>query len=278
MIKKILVCLEGSPSCEEASRYAAKTALALGAELVGLAIVDEADIRGGQAVGIGGSSYKRDRDEALIADAREQAAGWLQRFTATSEAAGVRSEARQLVGRAAASILREMQAHDLTVLGRDANFHFETDESDPETRDYVLHRAKRPIVLVPAEPAPAKQAVLLAYDGSSAVKRAITAFATSGLAAGRSVHVACVNDDGGTAWEMANYAVDLLAEHKVPAEIHNIVTLQSIPDALLGLGRELGAELFVMGAYARSRFSELLWGSTTRQLIEKSPFPLFLHH
>jgi hypothetical protein len=37
--------------------------------MVGLAIVDEPDIRAGTPTGIGGSSFKHERDEALLAEA-----------------------------------------------------------------------------------------------------------------------------------------------------------------------------------------------------------------
>jgi nucleotide-binding universal stress UspA family protein len=133
-------------------------------------------------------------------------------------------------------------------------------------------------MIVPDEPARAGHDVLVAFDGSSAAKRAALAFAESGLAQGRSVHVASMDDDGEQAWEMASRGVDLLREHSVPAKPRSLVSTLPIADALLELRRKLGAGLMVTGAYARSRFTEMLWGSVTREMIEKSPVPLFLHH
>jgi hypothetical protein len=62
MIKEALVCLESSPSSEAATRLAITIANDLTAQLVGLAIVDEPDIRAGTAIGIGGTSFKHERD------------------------------------------------------------------------------------------------------------------------------------------------------------------------------------------------------------------------
>jgi hypothetical protein len=149
MTTEILVCLETSPSCEAAIGFAIAAARAAEGRLVGLAIVDEPDIRAGAAMGIGGASFKHERDDALVAEARKHAAAWMEAFMRRCEAAKVPARPQVIVGRAAASILAEMQAHDLTVLGREANFHFETDEVDLTTRDTILHKAQSPVILVP---------------------------------------------------------------------------------------------------------------------------------
>ena len=58
MSKEFLVCLEGSAGTDEAVRVAIELGRAQNAALVGLAIVDEPDIRAGAATSIGGSSFK----------------------------------------------------------------------------------------------------------------------------------------------------------------------------------------------------------------------------
>jgi nucleotide-binding universal stress UspA family protein len=278
MIADMLVCLEGSVGTDEATRVAIETSRELAATLTGMAIVDEPDIRAGAATSIGGSSYKHDRDEALLADARKQAQAWAARFAERCQTAGVTGRTLELVGRPAATILEEMEKHDLTIVGRGANFRHETDASDEETRDAILHHARKPVLLVPEQAAPAGAAVLLAFDGSPASKRAATSFAQSGLQATRKLHVATVDDDGARAWEMATRAAELLRGLGVVAEVHNIVSPLSNADALLGLRKEIDAGLLVMGAYTRLRITELLRGSVTRTLIEKTPVPLYLCH
>ena len=278
MSKDFLVCLEGSPSTDEAVRVALVLARAQQAALVGLAIVDEPDIRAGTPTSIGGSSFKHERDEALVADARKHAEQWLARFAERCALAGIAARTLELVGRPAAQILAVMQAHDLTVMARGANFRFETEDSDVETRDTILHRAGRPVLLVPEQSASEGGPVLIAFDGSSAVKRALQSFAQSGLAVGRELHVASVDDDGATAWDIANRGVELLQRFGIEAKLHNIVSPLPIVDALLDLRRTLGAGLMVMGAYTSLRLKTLIWGSVTRELIEKTEVPLYLQH
>lgn len=274
----ILVCLEGSSSGARAQEVAIDVARRLGTSLVGLAIVDEPDIHAREPTGIGGASFKLQRDAALLADAHAQATAWLEAFAERCRAAGVKVRALERHGRPDLTILDELQQHDLTILGRHANFRFETQDDDQQTRDTILRRAGRALIVVPEGPATAGPAVLIAYDGSMASRRALLSFARSGLGYDVPVHVATVNDDGGTAWEIARAGCLLLREYEVRAEPHNLVSTLPIVDALLERRAKLDAGLVVLGAYTRSRMSRLLWGSVTHEMLAKAQVPLYLHY
>jgi len=279
MIKEALVCLESSPSSEAATRLATAIASESNARLVGLAIVDEPDIRAGTATGFGGSSFKHERDEALVADARARAADCLALFERRCREAKVSAATLEIVGRPAASILTEMETRDLTIIGRDANFRFETESDDTATREAILHHAKGPVLIVPeSAEGPLGDKVVVAYDGSGAAKRAIASFAATGLARSRNVHVASVDDSGEQAWEMATAGVKLFAELGVAAETNNLVSAQSSVEALFAFSKEIGAGLIVMGAFAHNRIAHLFHGSVTRGLVERTTTPLYLQH
>jgi nucleotide-binding universal stress UspA family protein len=279
MIKEALVCLESSPSSEAATRVAIAIAKDFTARLVGLAIVDEPDIRAGTPTGIGGSSFKHERDEALLAEARTRAADALALFERRCREGNVPARSLEIVGRPVASILTEMEARDLTIMGRDANFRFETESDDAATREAILHRATRPVLIVPENAdGPLGKIVVVAYDGSKAAKRAIASFAASGLAAPRSIHVATVDDSGAQAWEMASTGVKAFVDAGVAAVPHSVVTALSNIEALFGFATEIKADLIVMGAFAHSRLAHLFHGSVTRGLVERTTIPLYLQH
>ena len=264
---------------DAATRLAITIANQSKARLVGLAIVDEPDIRAGAATGIGGASYKHERDEALLADARHAAADALALFERRCREANVDARALEIVGRPADSILAEMETRDLTIIGRDANFRFETESDDAATREAILHRATGPVLLVPESASgPIAQNIVVAYDGSRAAKRAIASFAASGLAASRNVHVATVDDNGAQAYEMASAGVKALADAGVAAVPHNIVTALTNVEALFKFAGEIHAGLVVMGAFAHSRLAHLFHGSVTRGLVERTDIPLYLQH
>jgi nucleotide-binding universal stress UspA family protein len=279
MIKEALICLESSPSSDAATRLAVTIASELNAKLVGLAIVDEPDIRAGAATGYGGTSFKHERDDALVADARIRAADCLALFERRCREAHVAASTLELVGRPATSILSEMDARDLTVIGRDANFRYETESNDSATREAILHRATRPVLIVPEEAeGPLGEDIVVAYDGSRAAKRAIASFAATGLARSRKVHVASVDDSGEQAWMLATAGVNLFAELGVVAEANNIVSAHSSVEALVTFAKRINAGLLVMGAFAHNRIAHLFHGSVTRGLIERTTIPLYLQH
>jgi nucleotide-binding universal stress UspA family protein len=141
----------------------------------------------------------------------------------------------------------------------------------------VVARAPKPVMVVPEQPIEGKTTVVVAYDGSSACKRAARAFADSGLHRDRAVHVASVGDEGTAAFELATAGCDLLRELGVKAMPHSVVSALSIAEAILEQAGKLGAAMVVSGAYAHSRLSHLIWGSVTHELLEKTNVPLFLH-
>jgi len=134
MIKSVLVCLEGSASSEAAVRVAMAIARECEATMTGLAIIDEPDIRSGSATSIGGSSYKHERDETLLANAHKDTGDWAAQFQRKCQFAGISSQTMEVVGKPVASIITEMQHHDLTIVGRDANFRYSTLAEDTQTR------------------------------------------------------------------------------------------------------------------------------------------------
>ena len=275
---EILVCLEGSDDTARAVEVAIDLARRIPAGLVGLAIVDEPDIVAGAATSIGGASYRRDRDAALLDDAHRRARSWLTRFVARCRAADVASRVLEIAGRPAEMILAEAPRHDLIVLGRDVNFRFETQERDRYTRDRILRRAGKPIIIVPGQLAPAGSAVLIAYDASPAATRALYSFVDCRLANGGAIHVASVDDDGARAFEIASDGCRLLAELGVHAVPENLVTSDSTAAALLARAARIGAGMIAIGGYIPSPLARLVWGSVTHEVIERAFVPVFVHY
>lgn len=275
----ILICLEGSGSSASAVGLALALAGVIRATVVGLAIVDEPDIVAGAATSIGGASYRKDRDAALLDDAHARAREWLEGFVALARRAGVAVRTLELAGRPAETIVAEMQQHDVLLFGRDVNFRFETQEHDRYTRDRILRRAGKPIIVVPENPVDVGRVVMIAYDGSSAALRALRAFANSGLARDRQIHVATVNDDGAEAFEIASRGCELLrSEFDLTAVPENIVSAEPVADALLARRAKLGAGMIVLGGYVPSPLARLVWGSVTHAILRDTVVPVFLHY
>ena len=200
MIKSVLVYVDGSSSSKAATLAAIKIAREQKANLVGMAIVHEPGVHAGRSTSISGSSFEYIRDMSQLVDASTRAAGWLATFESHCRSAGVPVEVLKIVGRPAESLLAEIERHDLTLIGSEADFQFETARDIRSTREKILRRASRPVLLVPngatGASGPLGPRVLVAYDGGRVAQRALASFAISGLAQSREVHIATVGDDG----------------------------------------------------------------------------------
>ena len=69
MLRSILLALDGSPYSDAATTLALEWATKFDAGLVAVGVLDKEGITKPQALPIGASAYKKERDEALLADA-----------------------------------------------------------------------------------------------------------------------------------------------------------------------------------------------------------------
>jgi nucleotide-binding universal stress UspA family protein len=278
MIRSILIGLDGSAHSEAAVELGVRWARRTQAVLVGLGVIDEPTILRPEPTGIGGSSWKEHRDAVLLEDARCCVAGFVDRFSSRCVQAGVPFQVVQAAGDPAREILQAADDVDLVLLGQRTYFHFKTQASADGTLEAVLHRSRRPVVAVP--PAlPDNRAVVVAYDARPPAVRALEAFQASGWYEGQTVYVVSVDRDARKAGRRAEEGARFLRAVGMDAEARPLRASGSPAGLLLAQIKELAAGLLVMGAYGRSRFTEVLFGSTTRAVLEKAENTLlFLHH
>jgi len=147
----------------------------------------------------------------------------------------------------------------------------------------VLFHSGRPALLVPPDYAgqPIGQRPVIAWDASREATRAL-GDAQDLIAGAEIVTVVTVDarpktfghgDQPG-----ANIAAHLSRRgHSV--EVRNAASGGGSPaEALLAEARAINADLIVMGGYGHARVRELLFGGATRDLLDLSPFPLFMAH
>lgn len=277
MIRNLLIGLDGSAFSEATVELGIRWARRTGAELTGLAVVDEPTICRPEPVPLGSTIYKAQRDAALLQDAGRKVARFLQRFARQCAAAGVKYRVLREVGLPSSEILDEAEDFDLTLLGKQTYYHFETQDSADETLHAVLRGSHRPVVAVPAE-LPASAVVVVAYDGSPPATRALEAFQRSGLYAGQDVVVLSVAPDGGAAARHAEEGARYLRFHGIAAAARPLTASGAADRLLLEQINELDAGLVVMGAHGGSPLWGFLFGSTTRAIVERSSAVVFLHH
>jgi nucleotide-binding universal stress UspA family protein len=286
VIQSILLALDCSPASSVAEEIAIAFAKYHGRvteegivplRLTGVAVVDRPTIERPAAAPIGASAFKAERDEALLADANRKAEEILGAFEAACEAAGVACEAIRTEGLPCEQIEAVSKRHDLIMIGRDTNFHFETSEGSDETVKRLLRDHPRPVVVTPREN-PGGESILIAYDGSVQSSRALHMWTLLEFRVERlGIHVISINADRKKAESRCEEAAQLLASHHVTAQTHPIKSTANVTEVLLEQVDALKAQGIVMGAFGHRGLRTFFFGSTTAHMLQRCPVPMFVY-
>jgi nucleotide-binding universal stress UspA family protein len=286
MIRSALLALDGSPASDVALRMAIELvkgqtrATPDGEEpvlLVGMSILDRPTITRPQALPLGAGAFKRDRDEALLAEADRKTREILDNFTSVCAEAGIAYDVLRAEGLPYEEIELASLSHDLILIGRDTNFHFQTSDDCCETAKRVLRDHPRPVLVVEDE-VPHGDGLIIAYDGSRAAARALHILVLMGLNLGHlNVHVVSIDQHAEHAEANCRKAAELLNRHHIHAQLHPVASTANPAQMLIEKATELNAQVIVMGAFGHRGLPAAFFGSTTRRMLEQSPFPLFLY-
>ena len=207
---------------------------------------------------------------------RKKLAAMLAQSDAAVEMRSAEALARDL-GRVAAVHARYA---DLTVLTRPSDSGGEVRH---ELAEGVLFHSGRPALLIPPDHAGGSigRRPLVAWDASREATRAL-GDSQPLIAQAECVTVVTVDAKpkafGHGDQPGANIGAHLSRRgHKV--DVRNVASGGgSAAEAILNEARAVNADLIVMGGYSHARVRELLFGGATRDLLELSPFPLFIAH
>jgi nucleotide-binding universal stress UspA family protein len=145
-----------------------------------------------------------------------------------------------------------------------------------KSRDPILKGSPRPAILVP-EKSVEGAGVLFATDGSATASRALQMQQLLGVMDGE-FRVLAVQETEAEALLRCNTAVDYLANHNRKARALPVDSTQKPAQVILDVIAQERPALLAMGSYGVSGLRELFFGSVTRDLLERSPIPIFLYH
>lgn len=277
MLRSILVALDATAASAAAQRLALHLTSRLGSQITGIAVLDRAYLTAPTAVGIGGMAYKEHRDQVKIEEAKAFLARLASTFQQSCEETGVVGQVIEAEGRPHTLIEMESGRHDLLVIGKDTDFHFDFADTTSDTVQRLLRANPRPLLVCPEgrhETGP----IVAAYDGSLRASRALHMLILLGLADGSEVHVVSVASEEAHAQRHASYATELFVKHGINAIAHGIGSNAAPADIVLAEVDALRAALVAIGASGLTALQSWLLGSASRQLLNACPCPLFVHH
>ena len=282
MIKNILIPTDGSANSHTALEYGIYIARKLDASLTGLYVIDINLIQGPMLTDISGSvgmpPYEGFFDN--IEKSLEEKAGFiLKEFQERCQKSGVKSETKKVIGKISSIIIEEAQNADLILMAKKGeNFHLKDGGLLGSVAEAVVRNSGKPVLITP-ENFIEIESMALAYDGSDSASKALELSLKLSENNAWPLTVIIVTSDTKKAAALIAQVEE--ANQKEPdeppiadCEVINLTGKES--DEIIKFIGEGSVELMVMGAYGHNRLRELLLGSTTSQVIRKSPIPVLL--
>lgn len=270
-VRRVTVCLDGSPQGEALVRQAAALAGRLPAGLIGLRSLQRPSPSPAETFARGTGAihevleHQAAQEQALVLAARNAFAAVVRPFGVEAEFRPVWNDDPQAIARAADG--------DLVVLGRPRL------PGLPEalTAERLLLKASRPVLVVPEDwDEDLGRRVLIGWNGSPAARRAVDQ--ALGLM-GPDAAVTILIVDEAAAAETAVELAGTLGAAGVRIAVQRVDSHgDGVAEAITAAANAARADLVVLGGYSRSPSVERWFGGVTRSLLASARHPLLLSH
>ncbi len=277
MIRRILLALDNSAPGVRAQQYALDLAKSSKAAVTGIGILDTPWITAAQPEPLGGSAFKMERDDAVMSQSNDHVNFLLGEFSSACDRESIKHQTMVVEGFPAVEIEKLSHEHDIIVIGKTTDFHFEFDDDSDLTVKHLARDNARPLFIIP-ETVPDSMAVIVAFDGSLQASRAIHMFILLGLAKDKDIHIVSLNKDLNQAEFNATRAHNLFSAHGFKTSAKWYELKGNLGEQLIGHAHDVNAGMMVMGGFSHTALREAFFGSATKSIMKKCDFPLFLHH
>jgi nucleotide-binding universal stress UspA family protein len=277
VIERILIATDGSPHSRTALEYGIYLARKLDVRLTGLHVMEIQQLQAPVFSDISGSigippcqEFLPVMENTLEAKADAILAGFRERC----REAGLDPEVRKRLGVIDEIIIEEGRESDWIILAqRGEHFHLGGGAILGTTAESVVRKSGKPVLVTPATYREI-ESMALAYDGSPPADKALQLAAELSEKAAWPLTVVTVSQNPSVSDRVCKQAETLLDDWMIDWEM---IQLGGKEDReILRFLRDGSVELLVMGAYGHNRLRQLLVGSTTSQVIRKSPIPVLL--
>jgi len=274
-LKDILVHVDSSPAVAGRLDYAIRLAEIHDAHLSAIYVVAVAPIHQYAEADLGPELI-----EAHDRFMRESAEEAKRLFDEKIASSGITAEWRQIEGAVPEMVVHNARYVDLTILGQRVQGRLDAGAA-PELPDHVVLDVGRPAIVVPyaGTPDTVARRVLLAWNPSRAAARA-TNDALPILQEADEVCIMVINPEKGIMGHGELPGADIaihLARHGVKGEVVEVTAdRNSVGDILIDQCAAFNADLIVIGSYGSFRLRELVFGRTTRRILEKMSVPVYM--
>lgn len=277
MTKKILIPADGSTNSDTAVKYGIYIALKLNAVISGLHVLDVNLLQGPMLTDISGAvglpPYERFTD-TVEKSINERADFILNNFREHCRWKGLKIETKKVIGKIDEAITEEARDADFIVMAKKGeHFHLKEGGLLGSVAESVIRHSAKPVMVTP-EKFLEIESMGIAYDGSPSAQKALDFSLTLSKQTAWPITAVIITEDMDKASRLTVQVEDAAGEQETDCEV--IILPGKEGTEILKFIGEGAVELMVMGAYGHNRLRELLLGSTTSHVIQKSSIPVLL--
>ena len=272
---KILVCLDGSRYSKVVIESAVDIARIMASSVAGLFVVESKALEGFYSdvhfQAMGGTLNRKTYQNKLLdifMNRGEQILDELEKAMVTT---GLDVERIIVEGITHKEILEHSRYADLVIMGRRGEHAAWGGPLLGSTAETIIHSIRVPLLLTVESHKPVKR-VLIAYDGTKYIKRALEwlkePFGNHEIA----LSILTVSSLPVAAAEIIDEANQILEEY--PGDITTWSEDGEPAQKILEVAEHDNVDMIVLGAYGQTRVRELILGSVTEEVIRQTKLPV----
>ncbi len=277
MVKKILIPVDGSANSDTALQYGIYVALKLKAIISGLHVLDVNLLQGPMLTDISGAVGMPPYDgffDAIQKSLNEKADFIINNFLENCQRAGLKPEIKKVMGKIDEIIIEEASTVDFILMAKKGeHFHLKEGGLLGSVAEAVIRNSGKPVMITPDNFLEI-ESMGIAYDGSPSAKKALDFSLVLSKQATWPLTAIIITSDREKATRLTSQIEEAAQEKENECEV--IILPGKEGTEIIKFIEEDAVELMVMGAYGHNRLRELLLGSTTSQVIQKSTIPVLL--
>ena len=277
MIKKILIPADGSANSNTALEYGIYIALKLNSTISGLHVLDVNLLQGPMLTDISGAVGMSPYDgffDAIHKSLNEKADFIINDFREHCRKAGLKPEIKKVIGKIDEIIIEEASSADFILMAKKGeHFHLKEGGLLGSVAEAVIRHSGKPVMITPNNFREI-ESMGIAYDGSPSAKKALDFSLGLSKQAAWPLTAIIITDNTEKATMLTAQIEETAQAQENECEV--IILSGKEVKEIIKFIKEDAVELMVMGAYGHNRLRDLFLGSTTSQVIQKSPIPVLL--
>lgn len=283
MIKSILIAIDGSKTSKSALSVGVSLAKIAGTKVKGLYVENIARLLEWQPIELMGAAIGTSSGLPISRPTIEQVEvekeflkeghAIKELFDEETSKVGIKGLFSTKRGKVEEVIYQFSKTVDLIVIGR---CHIENTKELGPTTENLLRHTTRPVLVVP-EGGKLNNKILIGYDASQNAQRALSLgalFAT--VLHSEGVKVVSVADDIDSATKPLDEAKEYLSAYGIDSTYIVDFGYGKPWNAIMQQAKNFHAGLIVLGAFGENKLLELIFGSTTRNVLMQATCPVLL--